>query len=462
MTKSAVARRKSFKKAGTLVHYDMESNINIFERASTIKEDKSKDVGLKELQGRSLWCFGPDNAFRMFCQKWFAENATFNWIILALIGISTLTLAAETPLDDPDGKKIKILEAIDLFMTIAFVLEAAVKIIAWGFAFSGKNSYIRDAWNVLDFVIVAGALLGLLAGDAIDISFIKALRILKILRPLRMIAKNRQLKLSIISLGRSIPKIVRLQVIVIFFVFLFAILQTTIFSGSFNYCSTDHLELTAFQTEQNIVTMWDCYNYGGEWITPYLNFDTTLSSLLTLLTIQSTEGWIGVMWASVDAVDPYYVPQLNENVFMIPYTMVIILSICMLFIELFVGVVTETFSNQKILLTGNQCLGREQKLWLGMQMMVIGEKPQRKLEPTGKNCVRDFCIKLTEHKKFDLFIMICILANTFILAFNWYMRPDSYEDPIQVINYIFMAIFTIEAIVKIIAQKLAYFKDSWN
>jgi len=76
-------------------------------------------------------------------------------------------------------------------------------------------------------------------------------------------------------------------------------------------------------------------------------------------TIQSTEGWIGVMWASVDAVDPYYVPQLNENLIMIPYTMVIILSICMLFIELFVGVVTETFSNQKVLLTGNQALTRE-------------------------------------------------------------------------------------------------------
>ena len=58
--------------------------------------------------------------------------------------------------------------------------------------------------------------------------------------------------------------------------------------------------------------------------------------------------------------------------------------------------------------------------------------------------------------------MICILVNTFILAFNWYMRPDSYDVPIQVINYIFLAIFTIEAIVKIIAQKLAYFKDSWN
>lgn len=31
--------------------------------------------------------------------------------------------------------------------------------------------------------------------------------------------------------------------------------------------------------------MWDCINYGGEWMTPDLNFDTTLNSLLTLITI---------------------------------------------------------------------------------------------------------------------------------------------------------------------------------
>jgi hypothetical protein len=31
--------------------------------------------------------------------------------------------------------------------------------------------------------------------------------------------------------------------------------------------------------------MWDCINYGGEWTQPELNFDTTMSSLLTLITI---------------------------------------------------------------------------------------------------------------------------------------------------------------------------------
>jgi len=230
-------------------------------------------------------------------------------------------------------------------MTAVFTFEAAVKIIAFGFAFAGKNSYIREPWNILDFVIVVSALLGVIAGDSIKISFIKALRILKILRPLRLIARNKGLKVAIVSLGRSIPNIVRLQVIVLFFVFLFAILQTTILSGSFYRCSTDHLSLSMKQQIAYIKTMEDCYNYGGEWVVPDLNFNTVFASMLTLVTIQTTEGWIDVLWDSVDAVGPYQQPIEGNSPIMIVYTMLLIIIICMLFIELFVGVVIETFNN---------------------------------------------------------------------------------------------------------------------
>jgi hypothetical protein len=173
--------------------------------------------------GVSLFCLKPDNGCRNAIYH-FVENKWFNNIILTLIIISTITLAFETPLDDPEGEKIRILGYIDLFMTIAFTFEMTVKIISWGFAFAGKDSYIRDPWNILDFVIVVSALLGVIAGDSIKISFIKALRILKVLRPLRIIATNKGLKVAIVSLGRSIPNIMRLQIIVLFFVFLFAIL----------------------------------------------------------------------------------------------------------------------------------------------------------------------------------------------------------------------------------------------
>ena len=203
----------------SLIHYDMD-NTSIM-RASTIVTAKKEEP--VPLVGTSLFCLKPTNGFRKMCH-YIAEHNYFNNTILVFIIVSTITLALETPLDDPEGEKVKILTIIDYIMTVIFTFEAAVKIIAVGFAFAGKPSYIRLPWNIIDFVIVLSALLGIAAGDAIDISFIKALRIMKILRPLRIIAKNPKLKIAIISLGRSIPNIVNLQVIVLFFVFLFSIL----------------------------------------------------------------------------------------------------------------------------------------------------------------------------------------------------------------------------------------------
>ena len=49
-------------------------------------------------------------------------------------------------------------------------------------------------------------------------------------------------------------------------------------------------------------------------------------------------------------------------------------------------------------------------------------QPVIKLLPDkDNNRFRNWCISLTEHRYFDMFIMICIIANTFVLGFNWYM-----------------------------------------
>ena len=299
-------------------------------------------------------------------------------------------MAFETPLDNPKGEKIKILGYIDIFMTSAFTFEMVVKIIAKGFAFAGSESYIRGPWNILDFIIVSSALLSILATD-LNIEFFKSLRILRILRPLRIIARDKGLKIAIAALGASLPNIFNLQVITLFFVFLFAILQTTLLSGAFYSCNTDNLALTMKQQTQNIETMWDCLNYGGEWIEPDLNFDTTFTSLLTLVTIQTTEGWTDVMWASVDAVGPYQQPKENHNIFMVAYTMVMIIIICMLFIELFVGIVTETFNSQKELMSGNKNLDIRQRAWVEVQLMSLKSKPKGKAEEKD-NPMRKCCI----------------------------------------------------------------------
>ena len=58
--------------------------------------------------------------------------------------------------------------------------------------------------------------------------------------------------------------------------------------------------------------------------------------------------------------------------------------------------------------------------------------------------------------------MACIILNTVVLAVKWYMMPESVISVVEILNYIFMVIFTIEAIVKIIAMRSKYFRDGWN
>lgn len=58
---------------------------------------------LKEnLMGKALFIFGPTNAIRLFTHKIFSWKH-FDNVILVIIIISSILLAIDNPLNDPDG-----------------------------------------------------------------------------------------------------------------------------------------------------------------------------------------------------------------------------------------------------------------------------------------------------------------------------------------------------------------------
>jgi hypothetical protein len=75
---------------------------------------------------------------------------------------------------------------------------------------------------------------------------------------------------------------------------------------------------------------------------------------------------------------------------------------------------------------------------------------------------RNFFIKISNSEAFEMFILACIFLNTGVLAAHWYDMPQDVILVFEKVNYVFMAIFTVEAIIKLIAQKKLYFKDNWN
>jgi len=90
----------------------------------------------------------------------------FEGIIMTLIIISSITLVLDNPLFDPESSDIVFVGYLDNCFTVLFTLEATIKIIAMGFLFNnatlrekGMSPYIRNPWNMLDFVVVVASLI---------------------------------------------------------------------------------------------------------------------------------------------------------------------------------------------------------------------------------------------------------------------------------------------------------------
>ncbi len=116
---------------------------------------------------------------------------------------------------------------MDILFTIAFAFEALIKIIAFGFV-TDKGSYLREAWNILDFSIVSASILDLFV-SSIDIPVLKILRLIRTLRPLRFISHNTEMKILVSALIESIGSIINVLVVVLVAWLMFAIVGVSLF-----------------------------------------------------------------------------------------------------------------------------------------------------------------------------------------------------------------------------------------
>lgn len=69
---------------------------------------------------------------------------------------------------------------------------------------------------------------------------------------------------------------------------------------------------------------------------------------------------------------------------------------------------------------------------------------------------------LTTNQKFDIVIMIIIMANMLTMTLEFYNMPETMKLALNNINIVFIAIFTLECVLKLIGLRLYYFKIPWN
>ena len=127
------------------------------------------------------------------------KSPYFEAFSLIVIVFNSIMLAS----DNPNSASSNFSSTMDTVFLTIYTTEMALKIIAFGFYFS-RNAYIKDSWNILDFVIVTTSYLPIILEGSNSVN-LSALRSLRVLRPLRTISSIQALKQILEALFSAIP-----------------------------------------------------------------------------------------------------------------------------------------------------------------------------------------------------------------------------------------------------------------
>jgi len=139
--------------------------------------------------------------------KWFSNLTTF--IILAYASVLGFKTLAEV-----ETHYALFLRFADYFVTIYFVFEIAIKMVAE----KKFLNFFKSGWNVFDFTIVVVTLLPLEQSG-----FAAVARVLRVFRVLRLFTARPELKAIIDMLIRAIPSIIDIVILMFIIFYIYAI-----------------------------------------------------------------------------------------------------------------------------------------------------------------------------------------------------------------------------------------------
>ncbi|CAB3232875.1 unnamed protein product [Arctia plantaginis] len=475
--------------------------------------------GLKmqqERPKRALFCLTLKNPLRKVCID-IVEWKPFEWMILTTIFANCIALAVYTPYPASDSNYTNwVLEKIEYVFLVIFTGECVMKIIAYGFVMHA-GSYLRNGWNLLDFTIVVigmvSTVLSSIFKDAFDV---KALRAFRVLRPLRLVSGVPSLQIVLNSILKAMVPLLHIALLVIFVIIIYAIIGLELFSGKMHKSCfnkyTDEIMDSPHPCDLdngfNCSMISDDMECREGWIGPNFgitNFDNFGLSMLTVFQCITLEGWTDVMYNIQDAMGNswewiYFVSMVILGAFFV--------------MNLILGVLSGEFSKEREKAKNRgdfQKLREKQQLeedlkgyldWitqaeylepLADQHDVVDQKrdygpipnehdstdhlgieplEQQKVS-VGKVWKKDFdkvnrrmkraCRKAVKSQTFYWLIIVLVFLNTVVLASEHYQQPEWLDLFQEYGNAFFVALFTLEMLVKMYSLGLqGYFVSLFN
>lgn len=187
-------------------------------------EEAEEDTGGPKpmLPYTSMFLLSSTNPIRVFCH-YIVNLPYFDAFIMIVIGLSSMALAAEDPVDESSSTN-EMLNTIDYAFTFIFTIEMLLKVIDQGIIMH-PGSYCRDVWNIMDATVVICAWTGFIMkrigqSGGQNLNTMKSLRVLRVLRPLKTIKRVPKLKAVFDCVVTSLKNVFNILIVYMLFQFM--------------------------------------------------------------------------------------------------------------------------------------------------------------------------------------------------------------------------------------------------
>ncbi|XP_040575808.1 voltage-dependent calcium channel type A subunit alpha-1 isoform X2 [Lepeophtheirus salmonis] len=480
---------------------------------------KKKTDNVADQGPTSLFLFTPSSPVRRLT-NWFVNSPVFEWTIIITIIANCVVMSLDDKLPVHDKTVLSLqMEDLEPIFMIIFTIEMCTKILALGFILH-KNSYMRNLWNIMDFIVVVSGFLPLILPAGLEGSInLNTLRTFRVLRPLKLVSGVPSLQVVMSSIGKAIGPLVNIALLLLFAVIIFAIVGLEFYAGALNTTCYSLDDLNTIVTEgeggapcfpgqekkapmgsytcniQKSVCLekWEGPNSG------ITSFDNIGLAMLTVFQCVSMEGWTPILYWTNDAIGSAY-----NWIFFIP--LIVVGSFFML--NLVLGVLSGEFAKEKdrvesragfLLLKEEQKLEREMNGYMNWickaEDLVLAEErtseydkkrivEARRKAAEGKRkqkteeeelagatsefwarirrariCIRRMC----KQQWWFWLVIILVFLNTCTVAVEHYNQPQWLTIFLYYAEFLFLGAFVFEMCIRLYALgPFIYFSSAFN
>ena len=484
-------------------------NLNKFDDLYTLKEKNTKVIQQEKIdlieeskwekikdycKNSSCFIFHQNMEFRIFVRK-LVSLKEFNYIILVLIILNVIIICLDNNFVRNNSSLKYFIEFLNYFLNIIFIIEGALKIIAYDFLFSSKDfstinlkgtgvfqqildeieindhqnfdqmnenekmeiirrllkkvtnqkAYLRNPMNIIDFICIIISIVDMVGLNIYNMRLLRTIRSIRGIKSIRLFSKSETLQIMIKSLLRCIPEMINILFICIIYLLTFSIIGMELFKDDLDYYCTKK----EYLNNENL-----CLKYKGFWVKNSENFNNFWSSLLTIFEIMMGENWTDIM---------YFSNQIKKRTIIHYLYFIFAFLLGNLFIfKLIITILIKKYKEVKESHYSMENLKSYEKDWVKLQKLIAKYKPVRSFnlnENPGK--IKELS-KFVNSKLFEKLTALLIFFSTLILLMQYKGMSKTYFYVLEGFNYLIIILFNLEIILKILCNGVIFYYNRWN